>query len=128
MFSLICWRVAYKTHDSMSKVKVTLEVKKCNLYLVSTITSPSYCCILMILGRNAHSDIKVCHVQDPSLFFKDQGHIWVKDHNFVIYILSALFFTSYCCILIILGRNGHTVKWACDVQYLLLYVKGQGHT
>ena len=40
MFTMICRRVAYKTHDSMSKVKVTkVKVKFCNLYLVRAITS-----------------------------------------------------------------------------------------
>ena len=42
MFTLICRRVAYKTHDSMSKVKVRFRgqsSKLCNLYLVRAITS-----------------------------------------------------------------------------------------
>ena len=42
MFTLICRRVAYKTHDSISKVKVTLRgqrSKLCNLYLVWAVTS-----------------------------------------------------------------------------------------
>ena len=42
MFNMLCRRVTYKTHDSMSKVKVTLRVKRskmCNLCLVRAITS-----------------------------------------------------------------------------------------
>ena len=42
MFIIMSRRVAYKTHDSMSKVKVTLRgqrSKMCNLCLVQAITS-----------------------------------------------------------------------------------------
>ena len=42
MFTIKCRCVAYKTHDSMSKVKVTLVGQRsifCNLYLVWAITS-----------------------------------------------------------------------------------------
>ena len=42
MFIMMSRRVAYKTHDSMSKVKVTLggqRSKMCNLCLVRAITS-----------------------------------------------------------------------------------------
>ena len=76
----------------------------------------SSCCIFMVLFRSVHFDKQPCCVHD-CLYVKGQGHTQTSEVKTSLFIsCKGHCLSSYCCILIILGKNILTDEQACGVQ------------
>ncbi len=91
MFTLICRGVTYKTHDYMSKVKVTLRGQKsklCNLYLVKPTTSRVIVVSSWYLVKMFTLICRCVTYKTYDSMSKVKFTLKVKGQNFVAYTLS----------------------------------------